>query len=120
MGQRWCLHTQIIICLDRVVVVKFNTVCLRSYPDVGHRSMWVEELADDVGGGCDAEDDGAQDLLPPGQQQYGVLLPATLIFGAVSLYEADSGVTLFTLAIGEVVAVVYREETVASAWGFRG
>lgn len=82
----------------------------------------MEELADDVGGGCDAEDDGAQDLLPPGQQQYGVLLPATLIFGAVSLYEADSGVTLLTvtLAIGEVVAVVYREETVVSAQGFRG
>lgn len=80
--------------------------------------MWVEELADDVGGGCDAEDDGAQDLLPPGEQQYGVLLPATLIFGAVSLYEADSGVTLLTvtLAKGEVVAVVYREET----WGLRG
>lgn len=84
--------------------------------------MWVEELADDVGGGCDAEDDGAQDLLPPGQQQYRVLLPATLISGAVSLYEADSGVTLLTvtLAIGEVVAVVYREERVVSARGFRG
>lgn len=56
------------ICFETVVVVKPNIVCLRSYPHVGHRSMWVEELADDVGGGCNAEDDGTQDLLPPGEQ----------------------------------------------------
>lgn len=31
---------------------------------------WMEELADYVGGGSDAEDDGTQNLLPPWQQQH--------------------------------------------------
>lgn len=46
----------------------------------------MEELADDVGGGNNAEDDGAEDLLPPGQQQHGVLSPATLTSRPISLY----------------------------------
>lgn len=72
----------------------------------------MEELADDVGGGSDAEDDGAEDLLPPGQQQHGVLSPAALTSCPVSLYQADRTVTFppVELAVGEV-AVVYREET---------
>lgn len=72
----------------------------------------MEELADDVGGGSDAEDDGAEDLLPPGQQQHGVLSPAALTSCPVSLYQAYSTVTFppVELAVGEV-AVVYREET---------
>lgn len=32
----------------------------------------MEELADDIGGGSDAEDDGTQNLFPPGQEQHGV------------------------------------------------
>lgn len=68
----------------------------------------MEELADDVGGGGDAEDDGAQDLLPPGQQQHGVLPPAIVARHPVSLYQAHSAVAFLpeTLAIGEVVAIV--------------
>lgn len=94
-------------------------VCLRSYPHIGHRGGGVEELADDVGGGGDAEDDGAEDLLPPGQQQHGVLSPATLTSRSVSLYQAHGTVTFLpvTLAVGEVVAVVYREEKQISVSG---
>ena len=70
----------------------------------------MEELADDVGGGHDAEDDGADDLLPPRQQQHRVLPPAALTPDHVSVYQAHRAVTLLpvTLAIGEVVAVVCR------------
>lgn len=72
----------------------------------------MEELADDVGGRGDAEDDGAEDFLPPGQQQHRVLSPTTLSSRPISLYQAYSTVTFpsVTLTVGEVVAVVYREE----------
>lgn len=83
-----------------------------SYPHIGHRGGRVEELADDVGGGGDAEDDGAEDLLPPGQQKHRVLSPATLTSSTIPLYQADGTVTFppVTLAVGEVVTVVYGEE----------
>lgn len=72
----------------------------------------MEELAHDVGGGGDAEDDGAEDLLPPGQQQHGVLPPATLRPRPALLYQADGAVAFLPvqLAVGEEVAVVYGEE----------
>lgn len=68
----------------------------------------MEELADDVGGGGDAENDGAEDFLPPGQQQHGVLSPASLATRPVSLYQAHGAVTPVAPAVGEVVAVVCR------------
>ena len=81
----------------------------------------MEELADDVRSGGDAEDDGAEDLLPPGQQQHGVLFPATLAIRYISLYQAYGTVTFLpvTLVEGEVVTIVYREEKgEISLWGF--
>lgn len=102
------------MCQEQLPEVTYS--CCRwslwSYPHVGHRGRGVEELADDVGGGGDAEDDGTEDLLPPGQQQHRVLSPATLTPCPISLYQANSSVTFLpvTLAVGEVVAVVYREE----------
>lgn len=76
----------------------------------------MEELANNVGGGNNAEYDGAQDLLPPGQQEHWVLLPAPTATGitaatvATPLNEADSRVTFLAqpLPVGEVVAVVWR------------
>lgn len=81
---------------------------LRSYPHVRHRGRGVKELADDVGGGGDAEEDGADDLLPPGQQQHGILPPATRPPRFTPLYQANSRVALLSVqvGIGEVVAVV--------------
>lgn len=70
----------------------------------------MEELADDVGGGGDAEDDGAEDFLPPWQQQHGVLSPASLAARPVSLYHTHGAVTPVAPSVGEVVAVVYRGE----------
>lgn len=83
-----------------------------SYPHVGHGGGRVEELADNVGGGGDAEDDRAEDFLPPGQKQYRVLSPATVGPHLVSFYQAHGAVALpsVTLAIGEVVTVVWREK----------
>lgn len=77
----------------------------------------MEELANNIGGGNNAEYNGAQDLLPPGQQEHRVLLSAptgTAITGAIlatPLDEADSRVTFLAqlLSIGEVVAIVYRD-----------
>lgn len=77
----------------------------------------MEELANNVGGGNNAEYDGAQDLLPPGQQEHWVLLPAptatdiTAAIVATPLDEADSRVAFLAqpLAVGEVVAVVCRD-----------
>ena len=68
----------------------------------------MEELADNVGGGSDAEDDGAEDLLPPGQQQHRVLSPAFLRSCTILLNQADSSVAFLPveLAVGEVVAIV--------------
>lgn len=81
---------------------------LRSYPHKGDGGRRVEELADDVGGGGDAEDDGAQDFLPPGQQQNGVLPPANLGPRHVPIYQAHGAVTFLPVApaVREVVAVV--------------
>lgn len=72
----------------------------------------MEELADDVGSGSDAEDDGAEDLLPPWQQQHWVLSPATVSPCPISLYQAYGAVTFLpvTLGVGEVVTVIYRGE----------
>lgn len=72
----------------------------------------MEELPDDVGGGGDAEHNGSEDLLPPGQQQHRVLPPATLTSFPVSLYQADCSAALLpvTLAVREVVPVVCGEE----------
>lgn len=72
----------------------------------------MEEFADDVGGGGNAEDDGAEDLLPPGQQQHRVLSPANLAPRPISLYQAHGTVAFLpvTLAVREVVAVVCGEE----------
>lgn len=71
----------------------------------------MKELADNVSGGGDAEEDGADDLLPPGQQQHGILPPATASSRFVPLYQANSSVTLLSVdvAVGEVVAVVWKE-----------
>lgn len=71
----------------------------------------MKELADDVGGGCDAEEDGPDDLLPPGQQQHGILPPATGSPGFIPLYQADRRVPLLSVevAVGEVVAIVCKE-----------
>lgn len=77
----------------------------------------MEELADDVGGGGDAEDDGAEDFLPPWQQQHGVLSPASLAARPVSLYHAHGAVTPVAPSVGEVVAVVYRGEKKESVSG---
>lgn len=72
----------------------------------------MEELADDVGGGGNTEDDSAKDFLPPRQQQYGVLSPATVSPRPISFYQAHGTITFpsITLAIGKVVAIVYSEE----------
>lgn len=85
---------------------------VRPYPHVGHGGWGVEELSDDVGGGGDAEHNGSEDLLPPGQQQHRVLPPATLTSFPVSLYQADRSAAFLpvTLAVGEVVPVVCGEE----------
>lgn len=71
----------------------------------------MEELADDVGGGSDAEEDGADDLLPPGQQQHGVLPPAAPSSCLIPLDQANGSVALLSVdvAVGEVVAVVWNE-----------
>lgn len=85
--------------------------CARSYPHVRHGGRGVEELADDVGGGGDAEEDGADDLLPPGQQQHGILPPATPTSCFIPLDQANGSVALLPVdvAVGEVVAVVWKE-----------
>lgn len=72
----------------------------------------MEELADDVGGGGDAEDDSAEDFLPPGQQQHRVLSPATVSPRSISRNQAHSTATFpsIALAIGKVVAIVCGEE----------
>lgn len=90
---------------------------LWSYPHVGHGGRGVEELADDVGGGGDAEDDGAEDFLPPWQQQHGVLSPASLAARPVSFYHTHGAVTPVAPSVGEVVAVVYRGEKKKSVRG---
>lgn len=94
----------------------------RSYPHIGHGGGRVEEFADDVGGGGDAEDDGAEDLLPPWQQQYGVLPPAAVTPCTVSFYQAYGTFTFLpvTLAVGEVVSVVYGEKSRNLSVGFSG
>lgn len=77
----------------------------------------MEELANNVGGGNNAEYNGAQNLLPPWQQEHRVLLSAptgTAISAAIvatALDEADSRVTFLSqlLSIGEVVAIVCRD-----------
>lgn len=73
----------------------------------------MEELANNVGGGNNAEYDGAQNFLPPGQQEHWVLLPAasaaaiTAAITATTLDEADSRVAFLAQAPAvEVVAVV--------------
>lgn len=76
----------------------------------------MEELPDDVGGGGDAEHDGSEDLLPPGQQQHGVLPPAALSSVPVPLYQADGRAAFLpgALAVGEVVPVVCGGDEVRS------
>lgn len=71
----------------------------------------MKELADNVSGGSDAEEDGADDLLPPGQQQHGILPPATASSRFAPLYQANRSVTLLSVdvAVGEVVAIVWKE-----------
>lgn len=72
----------------------------------------MEELADDVSGGSDAEDDCPDNLLPPGQQQHGVL-PPTVLRPCPVLADQTHGAIPFlpvALAVREVVAVVYKEE----------
>lgn len=71
----------------------------------------MKEFADNVSGGSDAEKDGADDLLPPGQQQHGILPPATASSRFVPLYQANRRVMLLSVdvAVGEVVAVVWKE-----------
>ena len=95
--------------------------CFRSYPHIGHRSRRVEELADDVSGGGDTEDDGPKNLLPPGQQQHGVLSPATVSARLVWLYQADGALAFLpvTLAEGEVIAVVYSKKRQRSVSGVK-
>lgn len=85
--------------------------CTRSYPHVRHRGRGVKELADDVGGGSNAEEDGANDLLPPGQQQHGILPPATPSACFVPLDQANGSVALLSVdvAVGEGVAIVWKE-----------
>lgn len=82
-----------------------------SYPHVRHRGRGVKELADDVGGGSNAEEDGADDLLPPGQQQHGILPPATPSSRFIPLDQANGSVALLSVdvAVGEVVAIVWKE-----------
>lgn len=71
----------------------------------------MKELADDVGGGSNAEEDGANDLLPPGQQQHGILPPATSSSCFIPLDQANRSVALLSVdvAVGEVVAIVWKE-----------
>lgn len=71
----------------------------------------MKELADNVSGGSDAEEDGADDLLPPGQQQHGILPPAAASSRFAPLDQANRSVTLLSVhvAVGEVVAVVWKE-----------
>lgn len=85
---------------------------LRSYPNTDHRGWRVEELANDVCSGGDAEDNGAKDLLPPGKQEYGVLSPAAIAPRRISFNQAHGTVTFLpvTLAVWKVVAVVYSEK----------
>lgn len=82
----------------------------------------MEELAYDVGGGGDAEDDGAQDLLPPGQEQHGVFVPAAGGLRPASFDHAHRAVPLLpvALAVGEVVAVVYGRKRGGGQDGFLG
>lgn len=72
----------------------------------------MEELANDVRGGSDAENDGAEDLLPPRQQQNRVLPPAAVRLGPLPINQDHGAVTFPTgaLVVGEVVAVVYRRK----------
>lgn len=85
---------------------------MNSYPHIGHGSRRVEELADDVGGGGDAEDDSAENFLPPGQQQHRVLPPTIVWAPLVSLYQTNGTFTFLPvmLAVGEVVTVVCGEK----------
>lgn len=71
----------------------------------------MKELADDVGGGSNAEEDGANDLLPPGQQQHGILPPATPASCFIPLDQANGSVALLSVdvAVGEVVAIVWED-----------
>lgn len=85
---------------------------VRSHPNVGHGSRRVEELADDVGGGSNAEDNCSKDLFPPREQQHWVLSPTTVSAWLVHIYQTNGIVTFLpvTLAVGEVVAVVYSKK----------
>lgn len=70
----------------------------------------VEELADDVGGGCDAEDDGAQNLFPPRQQQYRIfpshLWPLSIFLQQNTHCRLITPVTV-TRTVWKVVSIIY-------------
>lgn len=72
----------------------------------------MEKLAHNVGGGGNAEDDGAENLLPPGQQQHRILSPTIVTSCPVSLDQTYGTLTFLsvTLAVGEVVAIVYSKK----------
>lgn len=71
---------------------------------------WVEELADDVGGGSDAEDDGAQNLFPPRQQQHRVLpshrWPLSIFLQQNTHCRLITPVTV-TRTVRKVVSIIY-------------
>lgn len=70
----------------------------------------VEELADDVGGGSDAEDDGAQNLFPPRQQQDRVfpshLWPLSIFLQQNTHCRLITPVTV-TRTVRKVVSIIY-------------
>ncbi len=70
----------------------------------------VEELADDVGGGSDAEDDGAQNLFPPRQQQDRVfpshLWPLSIFLQKNTHCRLITPVTV-TRTVRKVVSIIY-------------
>lgn len=72
----------------------------------------MEEPADHVGGGSDAENNGAKDFLPPGQQQHWVLPPPVVRSRLVSLYQTNGTFSFLPviLAVGKVVTVVCDEK----------
>lgn len=70
----------------------------------------MEELADDVGGGSDAEDDGAQDLFPPRQEQHGVFSSHLRVLAILLQQNTDGRLitpTAVTWTIRKVVSVIY-------------
>ena len=95
-----CMYVCVCMCV---------CVCVWFYSYPGLCGGRVEKLADDVCGGGDAEDDGAHDLFPPGQQQHRVLPPARPPLTPSRQYPHRHLSPLTVPRAVRVITIVWRE-----------